>query len=186
MKDYRQANKGQDFEVFLRYANDRYRTMGEAVIVKIPTEFIPIRDRTGKIVSAKVEEKSTVDFIGQVQGKPIAMEAKKTKSDSIRYDAVKDHQASFLSDFISKDDNISIVVVSFDLRTFWSVPWPFWEAARTAWIKNPKSKVTVTYKGTTWTTNGKASIREDEMLPEWQVFIDGKVGLDYLKRYIGE
>ena len=180
------ANRGQDLETFIRYANSRYRATGEAIITKQPTEFLPIRDRRGVVVSCKVAEKSTVDFIGRVRNRPLAMEAKRTKGDSIRWAEVKDHQAAFLTDFMGNGEGISLVVVSFDLRTFYAVPWAFWEAARTAWIKNPKSKVTVTHNGTTWTTNGKASVKESELLPEWEVKMGGRIGLDYLRKYIEE
>ena len=76
MKTTYYGNRGMAFEDFIRFANDRYRARKEAAICKIPTEFIPIRDRSGKVVSCKVEEKSTVDFIGRVKNMPIAMEAK--------------------------------------------------------------------------------------------------------------
>ena len=37
-----------------------------------------------------------------------------------------------------------------------------------------------------WKTNGKASLKAEDLLPEWEITIGGKTGLDYLKRYIGE
>lgn len=189
MKDRRYANRGQTFEQMLRYTNDRYMSSGVAVICKIPTEILPIRNPTGKIVNAKVVGKSTVDFIGRVGSTPIAAEAKETRSGYIRFDAVEDHQARFLTAYQGQGEAISIVVVSFNLNTFYTVPWPFWKAARDAWKdaqrlrKRTADKITIEHNGQTWTTTGKASVREDELLKEWQVPLGGLFGLDYLQNY---
>jgi len=62
------------------------------------------------------------------------------------------------------------------------VPWTFWNAARNAWMYFPKGeKVTVSAYGQTWTTPGMASAAPEQLLPEWEVRIGGKTGLDYLE-----
>ena len=188
-KDRRYANRGQDFEQFLRYVNERYRAEGVAIICKIPTEILPLRDGTGRICSAKVCSKSTVDYIGRVGSVPFAAEAKETKGDSIRFDAVQEHQAAFLDAYSGQNEAICLVLVSFNLNSFYAVPWAFWKPAREAWVnaqRNNKRKaeqITITYDGQTWTTPGKASVRESELLPEWKVEMGGQYGLDYLLRY---
>ena len=188
-KDRRYANRGQDFESFLKYVNERYSADGTAIITKIPTEILPIRDRYGNICSAKVCSKSTVDYIGRVGKVPFAAEAKETKSDSIRFDAVQEHQAAFLTAYEGQGEAICLVLVSFNLNSFYAVPWSFWKPAREAWVKaqrNNKRKaeqITITHNGQTWTTTGKASVREDELLQEWKVEMGGQYGLDYLRRY---
>lgn len=190
MKDRRYANRGQTLEQMIRYTNDRYINDGLAAVCKIPTEILPIRNASGHIVSAKVCEKSTVDFIGRVGTMALAAEAKETRSDSIRFDAVQDHQASFLTAYKGQNEGISLVVISFSLNSFYSVPWPFWKAARDAWKeaqrlrKRKAEKITVTFDGETWTTPGKASVREEELHPGWKVELGGRYGLDYLRRYI--
>ena len=183
MKNPNYGNRGQSFEDLIIYANQIYQYRGVAVIAKQPTEFKPIRNAYGQIISCKVEKKATVDFIGRVGTRPIAIEAKETQSKYIRFDRVADHQARFLDDFIRDDAGEGVVLVSFSLNTCYAVPWPFWKAARDAWIKQPKSKVTVEYKGQTWTTPGKASVNESELLPEWSVTIGGRYALDYLSPY---
>lgn len=190
MKDRRYANRGQTLEEIIRYTNDRYRMDGLATVCKIPTEFIPIRDASGRVVSCKVKTRSTVDFIGRVGTMPLAAEAKETRSDSIRFDEVQDHQASFLTAYEGHGEAVSIVVVSFSLNGFYVVPWPFWKAARDAWKeaqrfgKKKAEKHTITFDGETWTTPGKASVREEELLPDWRVELGGRYGFDYLHRYI--
>lgn len=188
-KNRSHANRGQDFESFLKYVNERYAADGTAIITKIPTEILPIRDRYGKICSAKVCSKSTVDFIGRVGSVPFAAEAKETKSDSIRFDAVQEHQAAFLDAYMGQNEAICIVLVSFNLESFYAVPWAFWDAAREAWKKAQRQnkrkaeQITITHEGQTWTTPGKSSVRESELMPEWKVEMGGQYGLDYLLRY---
>lgn len=72
------ANRGRDFEDFVIQVNDLYTRSGKAVVYKVPTEFLPIRDSTGQIKSCKVEHKSCVDFLGRYNGTPVAVEAKQT------------------------------------------------------------------------------------------------------------
>ena len=41
------ANRGRPFEELLKMANARYQAAGRAVVHKVPTEFLPIRDARG-------------------------------------------------------------------------------------------------------------------------------------------
>lgn len=90
------ANRGRDFEDFVIQVNDLYTRSGKAVVYKVSTEFLPIRDSTGQIKSCKVEHKSCVDFLGRYNGTPVAVEAKQTHTGRIDFDAVQPHQAAFL------------------------------------------------------------------------------------------
>ena len=188
-KDRRYANRGQTLEEFLTFSNNSYRRTGVAVVWKVPTSFKPVRNAYGQVVNCKVDGKSCVDYLGRVGSTPLAMEAKETKSDSIRFDAVQDHQADFLTDYQGQGEAISLVVVSFNLNTFYAVPWPFWKAARDAWKeaqrlgKRTAEKFVVVHNGQTWRTPGKASVREEELRQDWQVPLGGLYGLDYLRDY---
>ena len=90
------ANRGRDFEDFVIQVNDLYTHSGKAVVYKVPTEFLPIRDSTGQIKSCKVEHKSCVDFLGRYNSIPVAVETKQTHTGRIDFDAVQPHQAAFL------------------------------------------------------------------------------------------
>lgn len=188
-KDRRYANRGQSLEQFMRFANERYQRAGIAVVTKIPTEFLPIRNAYGQVVNCKVTGKAAVDFIGRVGSRPLAAEAKETKTDSMRFDAVQDHQADFLDAYLGQGEAICIVVVSFNLKTFYAVPWAFWKPARDAWKdaqwhkKRKAEQITIEYNGQTWTTPGKASVKEEELLKEWEIVPGGMYGLDYLQDY---
>lgn len=183
MKDFRYANRGGIFEEFISYSNKRYRKNGDAVVWKVPTPFIPIRNSQGKIVSCKVEEKSCTDYLGRYRNIPVAIEAKHTKSKRIRFDEVKDHQAQFLDDFIGDYGvGFGAVLVSFNMERFFLVPWQFWAEARDLWKNNKGKKETIVQYGMKWETTGKASVSADELLPEWEVKPNNKYGLAYLSK----
>lgn len=172
MKDRSKANRGRPHEEFIKYANERYKQRQVAVIDKRPTEFIPIRNGKGKIVDVKVEDKSTVDFIGRLFSVPIAIEAKHTSTDTIRFDAVEEHQKEYMDLFTEEPGTIGLVVVSFGLNKFFAIPWAFWKAAYEARVApGPARKAPVTAEahGQTWTIPPKASTRADELNPAWEV-----------------
>ena len=179
------ANRGMPFEEFIEYANVRYRAAGLAVVSKQPTPFKPIRNRQGMVVSCKVEEKATVDYLGRFRNIPVAIEAKHTYNDRISFSVVQGHQASFLDDFIGEYGlGFGAVLVSFKLERFFLVPWQFWAVARDLWNNKATrgTKETVTMYGMTWTTTGMASVRAEDLLPEWEIKPNNKYGLAYLSK----
>lgn len=183
MKDRSHANRGQPLETFLRYANSRYQLKGVACITKQATEFIPLRDRYGRVTNVKVEHKSTVDFIGRYKHYPIAIEAKNSESDMIRFDRVEEHQADFMDDFTAPG-TIGLVVVSFGMKRFFAIPWLFWSAAYDIRVRkgDRKAPATVTAHGVTWEIPQKFSVRLEELDPSWEIpDHDMNYGIDYLK-----
>ncbi len=183
MKNKSYANRGQAFEEFIKYANSRYKQAKVAVIDKMPTEFIPIRNDHGKIVNVKVEEKSKVDFIGRVFNVPIAIEAKETMDDSIRFDRVEPHQAEYMDEFTEQPGTIGLVLVSFGTTRFYAIPWRFWQAAYNARVRpgaTRETPVTVEAFGQTWEVPRKYSVRQEELNPAWEVTTHETFGLHYL------
>lgn len=158
------ANRGRDLEELITYANARYRKQKTAVIDKVPTEWIPLRGKGGKIVGAKVTRKSIVDFTGHFQGTPIAFDAKHTQESFIRWDELQPHQAEFLSDW-DLTGGIAFVLVSFHMKYFFLCPWSFWKTGLDHWLD----------------TGTKPSVSMDEMPLEWSVPLGGYFCLDYLK-----
>ncbi len=94
MRDSSFANRGQSFEALLKMVHERYQVSGLACVHKVPTEFIPLRDGQGRLVSCKVEHKSCVDYLGRYCSTPVAVEAKHTQSKRISFDRVEPHQAA--------------------------------------------------------------------------------------------
>lgn len=190
------SNRGMAWESFIEFANNCYKKDGIAVIEKQPTPFKPLWDkRKKKIANCKVEEKATVDYIGRYYNVPVAIEAKNSTTNTISFDRVKSHQQDFLEAYSKDDYGFSGVLVSFKMERFFLVPWIFWKAAVKAWeemswekkIKGKSKKicVEVEYKGQTWITPGKASVRVDELLPEWEIHTDRRLGLPYLNKIDG-
>ena len=83
------GNRGMSFGALIGYANSRYRQSGAAIIEKQHTLCKPLRNGTGGIVSAKYEEKATVDFMGRYGKRPIAFEAKHCATDVIELKRVE-------------------------------------------------------------------------------------------------
>lgn len=185
MKDRRYANRGAALEDFIRFANTRYAQKQIAIIEKLPTEFIPLRNGTGQICSAKVEHKSKVDFIGRYRQYPIAIEAKNTNDNSIRFDRVEPHQAAYMDAFTAQPGTIGLVLVSFNLQKFYAVPWAFWGAAYDLRVRRGDKTTPATIKAhdEEWIIPQKFSARIEEMSPTWQISgNDRTFGLHYLEK----
>lgn len=180
MKDRSKANRGMQFEQLINLACRQYENAGVAVIHKVPTEFLPIRDRSGKMCSAKVTHKSCVDYIGRCFGKPICAEAKNTQSGRIEYSAVQPHQAEFLDKWCEDENAVGIVLVSFGMDRFFAVPWPFWKVARETWEAGSREKVHMICDGYEWTSNGMASAKPEDLNPRWEIKRDGSYVLPFL------
>lgn len=185
MKDRSKANRGKPFEDFLLFVHDAYQRKGTAVVHKVPTEFIPLRDSAGRIFNVKVERKSCVDYLGRYGPTPVAVEAKHTEDDRIRFDRVEDHQADYMDDWVRDPQAVGIVLISFSLRRFFAVPWPAWKAARDECRATPPRhkpvSVPVKYAGVFWDTPRAASVSADELPEEWEIKTGGATGLPYLE-----
>jgi len=183
MRRASQANRGRPFEDLLNLAHSRYQANGLACVHKVPTEFLPLRDGTGKLVSCKVEHKSCVDFLGRYRNIPVAVEAKHTEGKRISFDRVEQHQAAYMDDFCKNPGAVGIVVVSFGMRRFFAVPWPFWKAARDVWAAGgPRAaSAPVNAYGTYWDTPGMASASPEQLHEEWEIKPGGPYALPYLQ-----
>ncbi len=176
------GNRGMTFEAFVKFANGQYRYQKRAIIDKQNTLCIPLRNGSGKIVSAKYEEKATVDFTGRYGSRPIAFEAKHCAEDKIALSRVEEHQCEYLREWTADPAAIGFIIISFRFRDFYLIPWCYWEAALNA-RKTGKSKiVSFSPMNTPWKTTGKASIKKEELPEEWKIKLTGTAALDYLER----
>ncbi len=186
MKDYSKANRGKPFEDFLKFVHNSYQRSGIACVHKVPTEFIPLRDHTGRIVNCKVEEKSCVDYLGRYRSVPVAVEAKHEEGKRIAFSRVEPHQAEYMDDYTKDPEAAGIVIVSFSLHRFFAVPWVFWKAARDTWEQKPRNsgkseKRMVKAYGWEWETPGMASASPEQFHPDWEIKTGGSSGLPYLE-----
>jgi len=81
--------------------NEKYADNGLAVIQKIPTPITPMKiDKENRqITLAYFGQKSTVDYIGAVQGLPICFDAKECAADTFALQNIHEHQVRFMEQF---------------------------------------------------------------------------------------
>lgn len=74
--------RGSELEELINLTNEKYREKKLALIQKIPTPIKPIQiDKTTRhITLAYFDQRSTVDYIGTVQGVPVCFDAKECRS----------------------------------------------------------------------------------------------------------
>ena len=93
--------RGSTLEDLINRTNEQYREKGLALIQKVPTPITPIKiDQEHRhITLAYFEKKSTVDYIGAVQGIPVCFDAKECQTDVFPLANVHEHQMRFMREF---------------------------------------------------------------------------------------
>lgn len=109
--------RGSHLEELLNLTNVRYRELGLALIQKIPTPIKPIQiDQSSRhITLAYFDQKSTVDYIGAVQGIPVCFDAKECSTDTFPLQNVHEHQIAFMRDF-EKQGGIAFLILYYSNR----------------------------------------------------------------------
>lgn len=109
--------RGSTLEEFINRTNERYLENGLALIQKIPTPITPINiDKTTRhITLAYFDQKSTVDYIGVVQGIPVCFDAKECATDTFPLQNIHEHQVNFMENF-EQQGGISFFLISFPHR----------------------------------------------------------------------
>lgn len=128
--------RGSALEDLINISNERYLTSGLALIQKVPTPIKPMRmdKEKGQITLAYFDKKSTVDYIGVVQGVPICFDAKECASDTFALQNLHEHQVKFMADF-EKQQGISFIILHFTKRDeIYYIPFydiqSFWKRAK--------------------------------------------------------
>lgn len=109
--------RGSSLEDLINRTNEKYLDMGLALIQKIPTPITPIKmDKESRhITLAYFEQKSTVDYIGVVQGYPVCFDAKECKTDRFPLQNIHPHQVAFMRNF-EKQKGISFLILYYAHR----------------------------------------------------------------------
>ena len=124
--------RGSTLEELINRSNEQYREKGLALIQKVPTPITPVRiaKDTRQITLAYFEQKSTVDYIGAVQGIPVCFDAKECKETVFPLANIHEHQVEFMRHF-EEQNGISFILISYtqknefyylrfrDLLRFW-------------------------------------------------------------------
>lgn len=151
--------RGSTLEELINRTNDKYREESLALIQKVPTPITPINidKSTRHITLAYFDQKSTVDYIGVVQGLPVCFDAKECSQDTFSLQNIHDHQVAFMDDFEAQGGIAFFLLYYTHKDLFYYLPLAhlkyFWDRAR---------------------EGGRKSFRFDELNPEY--FIDRKYG----------
>ena len=106
--------RGSFLEELINLTNEKYRVQKLALIQKIPTPIKPININQGTrhITLAYFEQKSTVDYIGVVQGIPVCFDAKECVEERFPLANIHEHQMQFMAQF-EEQDGIAFLLIYF-------------------------------------------------------------------------
>ncbi len=124
--------RGSTLEDMINRTNEKYREKGLALIQKVPTPITPItiEKESKHITLAYFDQKSTVDYIGAVQGIPVCFDAKECATDTFSLQNIHEHQVQFMLDF-EKQKGVAFFLIYYtkrdmmyylridDLKVFW-------------------------------------------------------------------
>ena len=106
--------RGSTLEELVNRTNEQYREKGLALIQKMPTPITPVRmDKENRhITLAYFEQRSTVDYIGAVQGIPVCFDAKECSTDTFPLMNIHPHQVEFMREF-EKQGGVAFFLIFF-------------------------------------------------------------------------
>ena len=158
--------RGSLLEEMINFTNNKYREKKLALIQKVPTPITPIKiDKECKhITLAYFEQKSTVDYIGVVQGIPICFDAKECAVDAFTMNNVHEHQIEFMREFEGQN-GIAFLLIYYKKRDIYyyltfDKLLSFWERAK---------------------NGGRKSFRFDELEEEYQISVQQGGCVHYLE-----
>ena len=158
--------RGNELEEWINRTNALYRQKGMGLVQKIPTPIKPIQiDKEKGVISlAYFEQKSTVDYIGLIQGIPICFDAKETTRTALPLANIHPHQVEFMEDFISQGGEAFFIVFFKKYDTYFLFPFEdlklFYEKAK---------------------EGGRKSIPYEAFDQRYTIAVEGGLYLNYIK-----
>ena len=134
--------RGSTLEEMVNRTNDYYLERGLALIQKIPTPITPVKmDKEHRqITLAYFEKRSTVDYIGAVQGIPVCFDAKECVADTFPLQNVHEHQVRFMRDFEQQEGVAFLIIYYSERNELYYMRFQellrFWERAETGGRKS--------------------------------------------------
>lgn len=158
--------RGSTLEDFINRTNERYLEQGLALIQKIPTPITPVKmDKSHhQITLAYFEQRSTVDYIGAVQGIPVCFDAKECRTDSFPLHNIHEHQVTFMENF-EKQDGVSFLIIYYSTRN--ELYYMRFEEMKKFWDRGA--------------AGGRKSVRYEELNPAFFMKLKGGVYVPYLE-----
>lgn len=157
--------RGSTLEEMINRTNEFYLDKGLALIQKIPTPITPVKmDKEHRqITLAYFEKRSTVDYIGAVQGIPVCFDAKECVADTFPLQNVHEHQVNFMRDFEAQDGISFLIIYYAHKNEFYYMRYKelekFWRRAQ---------------------EGGRKSIRYEELDPRFFICLKNGCCVSYL------
>lgn len=109
--------RGSTLEDMVNRTNERYQEKGLALIQKIPTPITPVRmDKEHRhITLAYFDQRSTVDYIGAVQGIPVCFDAKECVAETFPLQNIHEHQIAFMGDF-ERQGGVAFLIIYYSAK----------------------------------------------------------------------
>lgn len=125
--------RGSTLEDLINRTNEQYAEKKLALIQKIPTPITPVKmDKESRhITLAYFDQRSTVDYIGAVQGIPVCFDAKECAENTFPLSNIHQHQIDFMQAF-EEQKGVAFILIFFsaqdefyylpfrDLMVFWN------------------------------------------------------------------
>ena len=134
--------RGSSLEEYINMTNEKYLLNHLGLIQKIPTPITPIKinQETRQITLAYFEQKSTVDYIGVIQGIPVCFDAKECAVKTFPLQNIHPHQIRFMEEF-EQQGGISFIIIHYTaLDEMYYVPFKdvkkFWDRMETGGRKS--------------------------------------------------
>lgn len=146
--------RGSTLEDMINRTNEKYSESGLALIQKIPTPITPINidNETRHITLAYFDQKSTVDYIGAVQGIPVCFDAKECAVDTFSLQNIHPHQVDFMEKF-EKQGGVAFFLIYYTHKdVLYYLPF---EMLKFFWDRAAKG--------------GRKSFRYEELNPEYVI-----------------
>ena len=144
--------RGSVLEDMINRTIEKYQEHHLALIQKIPTPITPLKidQSTRQITLAYFDQKSTVDYIGVVQGIPVCFDAKECQVTTFQLQNIHPHKVAFMEEFEAQGGIAFLLILFHSKNTFYYLPFSdlkdFW---------NRKEK------------GGRKSFRFDELKEEY-------------------
>lgn len=158
--------RGSTLEELINQSNEKYRLFKLALIQKIPTPIKPIRmdKESGHITLAYFDQKSTVDYIGCVQGIPVCFDAKECNVLTFPIHNIHPHQIEFMREFEAQG-GISFILIHYTSKDeMYYIPFSdiirFWDRSA---------------------NGGRKSFTYDEIDKSYRIFSGNGVMVHYLE-----
>ena len=157
--------RGSTLEDLVNRTNERYLEKNLALIQKIPTPITPVKiDKEHRhITLAYFEQRSTVDYIGAVQGIPVCFDAKECNVETFPLQNIHEHQVVFMENF-EKQGGIAFLLIYFTSRN--EIYYMRFEEVKSFWNRAMEG--------------GRKSFRIEELDPKFFVKLKNGCYIPYL------